>query len=273
MNPIRPDWGDVPPNIGAFCTDRTGGISLAPYDDGSGSGQGGMNLGGYAGDDPAHVEQNRRRLVQMLPAAPLWLRQVHGTDVVDAAHRPVSGESVAADASITTAPGVVCAVTTADCLPVLFCDFAGRVVGAAHAGWRGLAAGVLQNTVASMRAAGAGDIMAWLGPAIGPKNFEVGRDVHSAFTDRDARAEPAFQKSTRAPDKYFADLYALARLALQDSGVRRIYGGIHCTVAEPRRFYSYRRDIRTGRMAALIWIDTAPVSFYSNQPNGGNDRK
>ena len=254
INLILPDWIGAPEGVMAFSTDRTGGVSLAPFDDGSGSGQGGLNLGTNSGDLPERVLQNRQRLRRRLPSEPVWLHQVHGAKVVDAARVTASVTPIAADASFTTARGVVCAVTTADCLPVLLCDTAGRVVAAAHAGWRGLAGGVLENTVAAMRAAGAGDLMAWMGPAIGPMHFEVGADVYAAFVTRDQRADAAFRTLPGAEKKYLADLYHLARLILADSGVLRIAGGDHCTVSEPQRFYSYRRDRQTGRMAALIWL-------------------
>jgi YfiH family protein len=254
MKLILPDWIGAPQGVVAFSTERAEGVSLAPFDDGSGSGHAGLNLGENAGDVPDHVLQNRQRLRRRLPAEPAWLRQVHGATVVDAARVAAAAPPVAADASFTTVPGVVCVVTTADCLPVLLCDTAGRVVAAAHAGWRGLVGGVLQNTVAAMRAAGAGDLMAWMGPAIGPAHFEVGADVHAAFVAGDPRADAAFRPIPGEGAKYLADLYHLARLVLADSGVLRIAGGDHCTVREPQRFYSYRRDRQTGRMAALIWL-------------------
>lgn len=242
-----PDWAGLPPSVGALSSTRRGGVSAAPYDDGAGGG--GLNLGLHVGDAPDAVIRNRALLQAKLPDAPVWLEQVHGADVVDAA--AVVGVP-AADASIASQPGVVCAIMTADCLPVLFADRAGTVVGAAHAGWRGLAQGVLQNTVARMREAGAGDITAWLGPAIGPQAFEVGPEVRAAFADVDPAAAAAFAGQ---PDgKYLADIYLLARLALAGCGVRQISGGGFCTVADAARFYSYRRDRVTGRMASLIWI-------------------
>ncbi|MDB5840949.1 MAG: Polyphenol oxidase [Herminiimonas sp.] len=244
---IMPDWNAAPAEVGALSTTRHGGVSRAPYDDGAGGG--GMNLGAHVGDRPEDVLQNRAMLEVLLPAHPAWLTQVHGARVVDAA--TVSG-APEADASFTTQSGVVCAIQTADCLPVLFCDTAGRAVGAAHAGWRGLASGVLQNTVAAMRDAGAAEIIAWLGPAIGPQQFEVGPDVVDAF---DALGcTQAFKPIDGQPGKYLADIYALARAALQSVGVQRIDGGGFCTVTEAQRFYSYRRDRVTGRMATLIWL-------------------
>ncbi|HXA46076.1 MAG TPA: peptidoglycan editing factor PgeF [Burkholderiaceae bacterium] len=247
MSVIYPVW-DAPTGIGALSTTRLGGVSAAPYDDGAGGG--GLNLGTHVGDNAQDVEANRSLLRQLLPASPIWLSQVHGTRVVDAADA-VSGTE--ADAIIATQPGQVCTIMTADCLPVLFCDVAGKVVGAAHAGWRGLAGGVLENTVACMRAAGAEEIIAWMGPAIGPTRFEVGAEVVAAFADHDAQAVHAFQAIPERAGKYLADIYALARLRLQSVGVRRISGGDLCTVTEPN-FYSYRRDGVTGRMASLVWI-------------------
>jgi YfiH family protein len=249
---ISPDWLGAPDNIGACSTERSGGVSAAPYDDGSGSGTGGLNLALHVGDAPALVLQNRQRLQRHLPAAPVWLEQVHGATVVDAEHAAHAAMPVKADASFTTARGVVCAVMTADCLPVLLCDSRGSVVAAAHAGWRGLAAGVLQNTAAAMRAAGATDLMAWMGPAIGPAHFEVGADVYAAFVARDPAADAAFRRLGNS-GKYLADLFHLTRSALAACGVQRIAGGELCTVSAASRFYSYRRDRETGRMATLIW--------------------
>ncbi len=251
---ILPDWIGAPAGVGAFATARTGGVSMAPYDDGSGSGADGFNLGMNSGDAPATILHNRLLLRAHLPSDPVWLQQVHGATVVDAALAAGAALPPAADASFTSKAGVVCVVLTADCLPVLFCDAAGGVVGAAHAGWRGLAAGVLENTIAAMQAAGARDLLAWLGPAIGPTRFEVGADVHAAFTARDPRSSAAFRPVAQQPGKYLADLYHLARLILADNGVRRIAGGAFCTASQAQRFFSYRRDHRTGRMASLIWI-------------------
>lgn len=257
---LRPHWPDLPERVGALSTTRAGGVSPAPYDDGSGGG--GLNLGTHVHDAPRHVLDNRARLRSMLPAEPAWLNQVHGTAVADAAAVALAQAGGApppdADASIATAPGVVCAVMTADCLPVLFCDAAGAVVAAAHAGWRGLADGVLGRTVAAMRAAGAGEILAWLGPAIGPTQFEVGGEVRDAFLaaapDAGAQLQLGAAFLPGRPGKYLADIYALARCLLQADGVLRIAGGEHCTVSEIQRFYSYRRDGVTGRQASLIWL-------------------
>lgn len=244
---IAPEWPGMPASVGALSTTRRGGVSGGPYGDGAGSG--GLNLGLHVGDDLNTVMQNRALLQACLPGAPVWLNQVHGAHVVDAA--TVSGIPDA-DASIATRPGVVCAIMTADCLPVLFADRAGAVVGAAHAGWRGLAQGVLQNTVMRMREAGAAEITAWLGPAIGPRAFEVGAEVRAAFTDADPAAAAAF--AAQAGGNYLADIYLLARLALAGCGVQQAGGGGLCTVGDAARFYSYRRDRVTGRMASLIWI-------------------
>jgi polyphenol oxidase len=228
---------------------RRGGVSRAPYDDGSGAG--GLNLGTHVGDLPQHVEQNRLLVQALLPARPAWLSQIHGTAVVDAAG---ATDTPKADASVATRRDLVCAIQTADCLPVLFCDAAGRVVGAAHAGWRGLAGGVLQNTITAMRNAGADEILAWLGPAIGPQRFEVGEDVLNAFAAVDVKTGAAFEPVAGRPGKYLADIYRLARVMLAKVDVQRVYGGGLCTMTDDRRFYSYRRDKVTGRMASLIWI-------------------
>ena len=250
MELIVPDWIGAPENVGALSTTRRGGRSDSPYDDGDGGG--GLNLGIHVSDDPENVRRNRALLKTLLPAEPAWLSQVHGARVVDAAS--VSGVPPEADASISTVPGVVCAIQTADCLPVLFCDSRGRVVGAAHAGWRGLVGGVLENTVAAMRNAGASDVLAWLGPAIGSRCFEVGQDVFDAFAGADGAMATAFEPIAGNPGKYLADIYALARRRLQLAGVQRVSGGGLCTVTERKRFYSYRRDKVTGRMASLIWL-------------------
>lgn len=256
--PILPDWPDLPANVGALASTRGGGFSSAPYDDGCGGG--GLNLGMHVGDDPDTVGRNRARLAEALPAYPAFVWQVHGVAVVDAAKVACDGRGPDADASIATAPGAVCTVMTADCLPVLFADVGGKVVGAAHAGWRGLAAGVLNQTVAAMRAAGAGEITAWLGPAIGPGEFEVGRDVLDAFVAgaRDA-GEASAMAAAFAPiagkeGKYLADIYVLGRLFLARDGVLRVSGGNRCTVTERDTFYSYRRDGVTGRQATMIWL-------------------
>lgn len=193
--------------------------------------------------------RNRQHLAEQLdlPSQPLWLDQVHGTGVVDA-NRGLDG--CQGDASFTRAANRACAVMTADCLPVLFCDRQGETVAAAHAGWRGLLSGVLESTLQAM-ACNNGDIMAWLGPAIGARNFEVGAEVYQQFIEHSAENKLAFEASR--PGHYLADLYQLARLRLIDSGVNRLYGGGYCTFEEQDRFFSYRRDGQTGRMVSLIW--------------------
>lgn len=252
---LTPHWPDAPANIGALTTLRGGGVSGAPYDDGAGAG--GLNLGLHVGDRTADVLRNRALLAAQLPGRPAWLTQVHGSVALDAATL-APDSALDADASFSTASGVVCAILTADCLPVLLCDTKGNVVGAAHAGWRGLAGGVLGKTVEAMRAAGAGEILAWLGPAIGARRFEVGADVLHAFQDgardaAEARAVAAAFVPGAQGGKYLADIYALARCVLRREGVERVTGGEYCTVSEPMRFYSYRRDGITGRQASLIW--------------------
>ncbi|HVL76367.1 MAG TPA: peptidoglycan editing factor PgeF [Noviherbaspirillum sp.] len=245
---LVPEW-HAPAGVAALSTTRRGGVSRAPYDDGEGGG--GLNLGAHVGDDPDSVRANRALLRTRLPDEPAWLSQVHGNRVV---HADSAVDAPQADASITSRRGVVCAIQTADCLPVLFCDVAATVVGAAHAGWRGLAGGVLQNTVGAMRTAGARDIIAWLGPAIGPRRFEVGQDVVKAFCAQSPGLRSAFVPREAVPGKHLADIYALARMILAEAGVRQVFGGGRCTVEESRDFYSYRRDGVTGRMASLIWL-------------------
>ena len=236
---LLPDW-PAPARVRALQTLRTGGCSPAPWDS--------CNLGDHVGDDPARVAANRAALRAMLPAEPAWLTQVHGISTVNAEKCP---KSETADASYARRPGTVSVVMTADCLPVLFCNRAGSVVAAAHAGWRGLQAGVLESAIAAMQVA-PGDVLAWLGPAIGPAAFEVGDEVRAAFLADDPDAATAFQPG--APGKWLADIYALARLRLRRAGVTALFGGGLCTVADSRRFFSYRRDGVTGRMATLIWL-------------------
>lgn len=238
---IKPDW-PAPSHIHACSSCRSGGVSLAPYDS--------LNLGDHVGDELKAVKNNRQRLATQaqLPGEPLWLQQVHGTAVIDANDwTPV----VKGDASYSNQAEQVCTVLTADCLPVLFSDRSGRQVAAAHAGWRGLLAGVLENTVARFEGRRQ-DILAWLGPAIGPQQFEVGKEVFEAFCERGDAAAQAFQQRDSA--HYLADIYLLARQRLAAAGVTSVFGGEHCTVSQADRFFSYRRDGRTGRMASLIWI-------------------
>lgn len=237
---IVPDW-PAPAGVRALVTTRAGGVSLPPWDS--------LNLGDHVGDDPAAVAENRRRLRAHLPAEPLWLRQVHGVRCIDAARAAPGAE---ADAVRARVPGVVCAVLTADCLPVLICDEAGTAVAAAHAGWRGLAAGVIEATVAALGLPGE-RLMAWLGPAIGPERFEVGGEVRAAFVAQDAGAAAAF--AAQPDGKWLCDLYALARRRLAALGVHRVAGADFCTVNDAGRFFSYRRDGASGRMATLIWLE------------------
>ena len=243
-NWIVPDW-PAPPGVRALITTRAGGVSGGAY--------AGMNLGMCTGDAVEDVARNRALLRQSLPAEPLWLRQMHGTRVAEPDRTDGSRE---ADAAVARRPGSVCAVLTADCLPLLMCDEEGSVVAAVHAGWRGLSSGVIEQALRVMdrpRAA----LLAYLGPAIGPAAYEVGAEVRAAFiaADRggDPEAEAAFAPGK--PGKFYADLYALARQRLARSGVVRVYGGGYCTYTERERFFSYRRDGATGRMASLIWME------------------
>jgi hypothetical protein len=285
---MHPDWivpaWPAPRRVRALMTTRAGGVSQAPYVS--------MNPASHVGDAPEAVAENRRILRQDLPAEPLWLDQVHGVavaefpDIAGAVPSPcplpegegskspspfgggVRGEGTQlllstcapeADASIARQPGQVCVVLTADCLPVLFCDRGGRVVAAAHAGWRGLAGGVLEATAASMKVA-PDEIMAWLGAAIGPDAFEVGEEVREALVEQHPLAAVAFRPALPgtldgAPRKWLADIYALARIRLAAIGVTDVHGGGLCTYTDQARFFSYRRDKATGRMASLIWLD------------------
>jgi polyphenol oxidase len=241
---IVPDWR-VPANLGAAVSTRLGpGSSAPPYDR--------LNLGLRSGDDPAAVAANRAALsiALALPASPLWLRQVHGTDVADAADTVAQSEEPVADAAVARGPGRALAILTADCLPVLFASSDGGTIGAAHAGWRGLAAGVLENTVARMDVQPA-SVVAWLGPAIGGPSYEVGGEVRAAFVDSDAGAEEAFTPTR--PGHWLCDLYTLARRKLASAGVTRVYGGGFDTFRD-ERLYSYRRDgSASGRFASLVW--------------------
>jgi len=246
-------WPDLPDAFGALATTRRGGVSTGPYGDNRAGG--GLNLGLQTGDDLDTVQANRARVRERLPGRPAWIAQVHGADVVDAATVQPGGPVRTGDASIATVPGVVCAILTADCLPVLFADLGGKVAGAAHAGWRGLAGGVLGQTVAAMRAAGAGEITAWLGPAIGRDAFEVGADVLAAFEAAlPGQVDGAFRPYPGRPGKYLADMYLLAHRMLARDGIARVHGGERCTATETDWFYSYRRDGVTGRQASLIWL-------------------
>ncbi len=243
---ILPDW-PAPPSVRALQTTRRGGVSQAPYDT--------LNLGDHVGDAPLDVAYNRQLLAALLPAEPLWLNQVHGVEVVDA---DAAGAVPRADACIARRSGPVCAVMTADCLPVLLCDERGTVVGAAHAGWRGLCAGVIERTVAAMGVPPRG-LMAWLGPAIGPGAFEVGGEVRDAFIAADPQAQQAFVALPGSGGKHLADIFLLARQRLAAAGVSRVHAsgdgerGL-CTHSDATRFYSYRRDGATGRMGTFIWL-------------------
>ncbi len=261
---IIPDW-PAPANVRAWQTTRDGGVSVGAYAS--------LNLGNHVGDDPVAVARNRALLREILPADPVWLKQVHGNIVADA-DRAVGVAD--ADASVARKAGAICAVMTADCLPLLLCDEAGTVVAAAHAGWRGLAGGVVESAVQAMNVAPE-RLLVWLGPAIGPQAFEVGDEVRQAFMAHDPEAAKAFVpcvgralarhaglkadlQGCSAGDtepgvqKWLADIYLLARQRLARVGVRRVYGGGLCTFTDAERFYSYRRDHATGRMASLIWL-------------------
>lgn len=276
----RHDWhpvtGDAWHGVRYFCTTRSGGVSAAPYDS--------LNLGWHVGDDPANVHENRRRLRAMLPGEPLWLQQVHGADVVDAdagvvdgaaasarhggvvasppaashIHQAVvpgfTGEPVA-DAAVTSRPGRVLAIMTADCLPVVIADVQGRALGVAHAGWRGLAGGVLEQTLAQLRrrCPQAQGWRAWIGPAIGPQAFEVGQDVFQAFVDQRPEAG-AYFRAGATPGKWLADLTGLAAMRLHAAGVDQVQSSGMCTVLQAGQFYSYRRHSVTGRMATCAWL-------------------
>jgi YfiH family protein len=265
---ITPDW-PAPPGVRAAFTLRTGGISVAPYDS--------LNLGSRVGDSPEAVAENRRRVRKKLrlPAEPVWLEQVHGTVVVElgasaAVRVNAAGPSDVAmdgtvvgclepgivptgDAAVTWGAGLVCAIRVADCMPVLFAARDGSAVGAAHAGWRGLAGGVLEATVRQLGVP-ASQLIAWMGPAIGPAHFEVGDEVRAAFTATDEGATSAFVANARG--RWQCDLYALARRRLTAIGVSGIYGGGWCTFTDSERFFSFRRNSQCGRMAALIWIES-----------------
>jgi YfiH family protein len=237
---LFPDW-PAPASVRACVTTRAGGVSQAPY--------AGLNLGAHVGDDPLSVIQNRLRLTAHFGILPAWLSQVHGVRVVEADPSRV----LEADASWTSTPGIACTAMTADCLPVLFCNQAGTRVAAAHAGWRGLAAGMLEATVRSFDGPPE-QVMVWLGPAIGPQRFEVGAEVREAFLATHPQAADAFVPVAE-PGKFMADIYALARIRLAAVGVTAVYGGGLCTVKD-ERFFSYRRGSPTGRFASLVWLES-----------------
>lgn len=244
---ITPDW-PAPANVKALFTTRSGGVS---------SGVNGvyasLNLGAHVNDDAAHVTRNRALLRSHLPGEPKWLKQVHGTLPIwiDEAEA-VTPEG---DAVLSCTLGTVCAIMVADCLPVFICDKAGTTVGIVHAGWRGLVDGIIERSIAAMQV-DYGQLMVWLGPAIGPDCFEVGSDVYDAFVQQDAQAAQAFKsRGSGREEKWLADIFLLARQRLNNVGVVEIYGGGVCTYSDPMRFFSYRRDGETGRMAALIWLE------------------
>ncbi len=240
---IVPDW-PAPARVGALVTTRAGGVGTGPNAT--------MNLGRDGGGDADALAENQRRFAAFLPGPPAWLRQVHGAAVARLTR--TAAPAPAADAAVTAERGVVCAILTADCLPVLFADRAGTAVGIAHAGWRGLAAGVLEATLAALGDLGAKpvEVIAWLGPAIGPAAFEVGEDVRDAFCTDDPGAAGSFVPHRAG--KWHADLYGLARRRLARVGVTRVDGGDFCTYTDAARFFSYRRERQTGRMAAAIWL-------------------
>lgn len=241
---LLPEW-PAPPQVSACTTTRRGGVSEGSYSS--------LNLAEHVGDDPKHVVENRRLLAHALrlPAMPLWLQQVHGNAVVDVT---VARPGCEADANYARHAGTVCAVLTADCLPILLCDSDGTRVAAVHAGWRGLLNGIIENAVRTLNIPG-GKLLAWLGPAIGPLAFEVGDEVRAAFIAADPAAAAHFTPSPAG--RWLADIYGLARQRLTRVRVDRVYGGHWCTVTDATRFYSYRRDGVTGRMASLIWLDNS----------------
>jgi purine-nucleoside/S-methyl-5'-thioadenosine phosphorylase / adenosine deaminase len=237
---IIPDW-PAPVNVKTLQTTRIGGVSNAPFKS--------LNLGDHVGDAPLAVERNRMLLNTLLPSEPVWLEQAHGTIVANADHASCLPQ---ADACIARHHSAVCAVLTADCLPVLLCDIQGSVVGAVHSGWKGLAAGIIETTVQAMDVAPQ-NLMAWLGPAISQQAFEVGEEVRAAFVEIQPQSASAFIPGLKG--KWFADLYALARMRLDVLGITSIFGGGYCTYRERERFFSYRRDGATGRMGTFIWLE------------------
>lgn len=251
MNLIEPNWV-APQQVKVFCTTRYGGVSKSPFNT--------LNLGLNAGDDSVDVLHNRSIVKSYLPNEPLWLKQIHGVTVSTPASRRASPcKPFEADAAVTNIPNEVLAILTADCMPVLFASKSGGVIGAAHAGWRGLSSGVLENTIQEMLALSPGlsplDIVVWMGPAIGPTAFEVGEDVLQAFAPQGQDIlSKAFMPIAGSPGKYLANLYLLARERLRSLGIEQIDGGGFCTFNDSEKFFSYRRDKKTGRFASLIWI-------------------
>lgn len=244
---IIPNW-PAPANVKALQTTRNGGISPAPYNS--------LNLGEHVKDNPLHVAQNRQLLSQFVPSEPVWLNQVHGVGVIDAANTSCAPS---ADASYAMRKNVVCVTMTADCLPILLCDQAGTAVASIHAGWRSLCDGVIEATVKQMPV-GSSQLMAWLGPAIGPNAFEVGGEVRAQFMAKDAKAEFAFKKhgDNQEQDKWLANIYKIATQRLNSLGIAQVYGSGQdehwCTFTDKEKFFSFRRDGATGRMATLIWL-------------------
>lgn len=238
---LKPEW-PAPPHVHAFVTTRVGGKSLSPYDS--------FNLAYHVNDNPHHVGQNREQLMRdlNLPNQPYWINQIHSTTVVEA-HTVT--ENTSADAMYSLYPNHVCAILTADCLPILITNTTGTVIAAIHAGWRGLAQGIIANTLQTLPSS-VTELIAWLGPAISSPHYEVGREVRDQFVHQHRDAEQAFTLTSQ--DRWHACLYTLAKQQLQQLGVHQIYGGNLCTYANPELFFSYRRDIITGRMATLIWF-------------------
>lgn len=236
---LTPDW-PAPSGIHAATTLRTGGVSLPPYQS--------LNPAAHVGDNIDSINKNRQRISDMLhlPTDPLWLEQIHSNQVIEVNANSMSGQI--ADAAYTKDSGVVCAVMTADCLPLLVCSSDAKTIAAIHAGWRGLLSGIIGNTLAAMNC---DNYWVWLGPAIGPNCFEVGPEVREAFIQKSAEFSNAFRSQKNG--KWLADIYQLAKIELTGLGVTAIYGGNFCTVTDSQRFYSYRRDQQTGRMATLIW--------------------
>ena len=251
MSFIYPQW-PAPNLIQALVSTRAGGVSQKPFDS--------LNLGDHVGDRAQDVLQNRAIFTKTFPTEPIWLKQTHSTIVsTPLSRQSTQGAPANADASVSNIPGEVLVIMTADCLPVLFTNSSGTVIGASHAGWRGLCAGVLENTITELLRISddknPADLMAWLGPAIGPAAFEVGEDVVTAFTNSGFTVpESAFKPITNKAGKYLADIYLLARARLEASGVNRVSGGQYCTVRDQEQFFSYRRDGETGRFASAIWI-------------------
>jgi len=239
---IHPNW-PAPKNVKAFQTTRLGGFSAAPYQS--------FNLAMHVGDDALVVAKNRQLLSDYLPSEPVWVNQVHGVDAIDAAKSTCLEN---ADASFSHHKNVVCVTMTADCLPVLLCDTTGSVVAAVHAGWRGLCDGVIESAIAQLKVPNE-TILAWLGPAIGPTAFEVGDDVRDGFLEKDAMASVAFKQ--QKDDKWLCNLYEIAKQRLNSVGVHQVYGASinenFCTFTQEEKFFSFRRDQTTGRMASLIW--------------------